>query len=270
LTLEELVAAALEEDRGTGDLTTTACVPAADEGTARIDSRASIVLSGMEPARLTFEACGGRFKALALEGDRLEPGQGVAEITGPVRGLLEAERVALNFLMRLSGIATHTATVVAAAEGRVKVLDTRKTTPLHRALEKAAVRHGGGKNHRMGLYDMVLIKENHIRAAGSVRAAIHRVRDRVSSSVDIEVEVETLKELSQALDAGADLVLLDNMNDALVSQAVEMCRGRARTEASGRMDAARIARVAQLGVDRASVGGLIHQAVWVDLGMELL
>jgi nicotinate-nucleotide pyrophosphorylase (carboxylating) len=239
-------------------------------GTARIDSRASIILSGMEPAKLTFEACGARFKALALEGDRLKPGQGVAEITGPVRGLLEAERVALNFLMRLSGIATHTATVVAAAEGRIEVLDTRKTTPLHRALEKAAVRHGGGKNHRMGLYDMVLIKENHIQAAGSVRAAIHRVRDRVATSVDIEVEVQTLKELSQALDAGADLVLLDNMDDALLSQAVEMCRGRARTEASGGMDVARIARVAELGVDRASVGGLIHQAVWVDLSMELL
>ena len=200
----------------------------------------------------------------------MEPGQGVAQITGPVRGLLEGERVALNFLMRLSGIATHTATVVAAAEGRMDVLDSRKTTPLHRALEKAAVRHGGGKNHRMGLYDMVLIKENHIRAAGGVRAAIHRVLDRVSTSVDIEVEVETLEELALALDGGADLVLLDNMDDALVAQAVEMCRGRARTEASGGMDAARIARVAQLGVDRASVGGLIHQAVWVDLGMELL
>ncbi len=270
MTIDELVEAALEEDRGTGDLTTTACVPAALEGTARIDARASIVLSGMEPAQRTFEACGGQFVELAREGDRLEPGQQVAEIIGPVRGLLEAERVALNFLMRLSGIATHTARVVAAAEGKIEVLDTRKTTPLHRSLEKAAVRHGGGKNHRMGLYDMVLIKENHIRAAGGVRAAVHRVRDRVPSSVDIEVEVETLQELSQALEAGADLVLLDNMDDGLLSQAVQMCRGRARTEASGGMDAARIARVAGLGVDRASVGGLVHQARWVDLGMELL
>ncbi len=269
MTVEEIVEAALAEDLGTGDLTSLGCVGEAVRGHAIIDARQDLVVSGLVPARLAFEARGSDFVARVAEGDRVAPGTVIAEVVGPARALLEAERVALNFLMWLSGIATHTHTVVQAARGRMEVLDTRKTTPLHRILEKNAVLHGGGNNHRMGLYDMVLIKENHIRAAGGVAKAVQRARSVAPEGVVVEVEVENLEELELALNAGAELVLLDNMDDAMLQQAVAACQGRARTEASGGMNAERIAAVAELGLDRVSVGGLIHQARWVDLGMEL-
>ncbi|MEE2751688.1 MAG: carboxylating nicotinate-nucleotide diphosphorylase [Myxococcota bacterium] len=269
MTVEEIVRAALAEDLGTGDLTSLGCVEAGVLGRGIIDARQSLVVSGLEPARLAFEARGAEFVPQVTDGDRVEAGTVVAEVRGQARALLEAERVALNFLMWLSGIATHTRSVVQAAEGQMQVLDTRKTTPLHRVLEKSAVLHGGGSNHRMGLYDMVLIKENHIRAAGGVAEAVRRARSVAPAGVQVEVEVETLEELTLALDAGAELVLLDNMDDVQLQEAVKACRGRALTEASGGMNAERIARVARLGLDRVSVGGLIHQARWVDFGMDL-
>jgi len=270
LTVEEIVQAALAEDLGAGDLTTLSCVDATVEGVATIDARQDLVVSGLEPARLAFEARGALFVPRVSDGQRVAPGTVIAEARGAAQGLLEAERVALNFLMWLSGIATHTHRVVQAAGGKMAVLDTRKTTPLHRALEKAAVVHGGGSNHRMGLYDMVLIKENHIRAAGGVSQAVQKARALAPEGVVVEVEVEDLEELELALNAGAELVLLDNMDDATLKAAVAACKGRAQTEASGGMDAARIAAVADLGLDRVSVGGLIHQARWVDLGMGLV
>lgn len=268
MTLDELVAAALAEDIGPGDITTRAVVSPEKRGRGAIDARMAIVVSGLAPAEAAFRLRGVDFRACVSDGDALEAGTVVAEVEGPVIGILEAERVALNFLMRLSGIATHTSGVVAAAEGRIAVLDTRKSTPLHRALEKAAVQHGGGENHRMGLYDMVLIKENHLRAAGGVARAVGLAR-AAARGVQVEVEVETMDQLEEAIAAKVDLVLLDNMDDGQLAEAVKRVAGRVVTEASGNMTAERIRGLRDLGLDRVSMGGLIHQARWVDMGLEL-
>ena len=269
MTLDELVAAALAEDIGPGDITTRALVPPEERGRATLDARAALVVSGLAPAEAAFRLRGVDFRALVSDGDALGAGAVVAEVEGPVIGILEAERVALNFLMRLSGIATHTATVVAAAEGRIAVLDTRKSTPLHRFLEKAAVRHGGGENHRMGLYDMVLIKDNHLRAAGGVARAVELAR-AAAPGVQVEVEVEDMAQLEEAIAADVDLVLLDNMDDGQLAEAVKRVAGCVLTEASGNMTAARIHGLREIGLDRVSMGGLIHQATWVDMGLELV
>jgi nicotinate-nucleotide pyrophosphorylase (carboxylating) len=180
--------------------------------------------------------------------------------------LLIGERVALNFLMRLSGIATHTREAIARAR-ELRVVDTRKTTPLHRALEKHAVCMGGAANHRFALYDAVLIKENHITAAGGVAAAVNAARTAVEGRFGIQVEVENLDELEEALQAGADSILLDNMDDATLARAVQQTRGRAMLEASGGITTERLPRLDGIGLDRVSMGGLIHQARWVDLSM---
>ncbi|MCB9758960.1 MAG: carboxylating nicotinate-nucleotide diphosphorylase [Alphaproteobacteria bacterium] len=269
MTTLELVRRALDEDLGPGDVTTSACVDPTLRGTGRILAKQALVLSGTVPAALAFNELGVRATAHLPDGSRVQPGQVVMALEGPLAGILQAERVALNFLMRLSGIATHTASVVEAAQGRVRVVCTRKTTPLHRSLEKAAVRHGGGHNHRHGLYDGVLIKDNHLVAAGGVKAAVARARAVAHHLIKIEVEVETLEQLREALEAGADVVLLDNMSDAQLARAVTLAAGRALTEASGNMDAARIARIRDLGLDMISVGGLVHQARWVDLSLKL-
>lgn len=269
MTLRELVRLAFEEDLGSGDLTTSSCVDPALRGTARIVAKQDLIVSGQDAAIETFSTTGVAYTPVVPDGTRVAPGDVVATLEGPLAGVLMAERIALNFLMRLSGIATHTATVVSAAEGQVRVVCTRKTTPLHRALEKAAVRHGGGHNHRHGLYDGVMIKDNHIVAAGGIAAAVAKVRDNVHHLVKIEVEVESLGQLEQALNAGADVILLDNMNDAQLAGAVRLAAGRAVLEASGNMDAQRIARIKGLGLDVISVGGLIHQARWVDLSLRI-
>ena len=185
-----------------------------------------------------------------------------------MRSLLTGERVALNFLMRLSGIATHTRHCVAAAGG-LKVVDTRKTTPLHRMLEKHAVRMGGASNHRFALYDAVLIKENHIMAAGGVKSAVAKCKAAVGGRFGVQVEVEDLDELQQAIDAGADAVLLDNMDDTTLARAVALADGRVLLEASGGMTADRLPRLDGIGLDRVSMGGLIHQARWADLSMRV-
>jgi len=267
-----LVRAALREDIGPGDITTDACIDPEARGAARIYAKQPIVLSGSLPARLAFEELGVTWRPAAADGDAVAPGQDVARLEGPLRGILIAERVALNFLMRLSGVATHTAGVVGAAAGRIRVVDTRKTTALHRALEKAAVRHGGGHNHRFALFDGVMIKDNHIVAAGGIRAAVERVRAAAHHLIRIEVEVEDLAQLDEALAAGADVLLLDNMDDEQLRAAIGRVAGRAVTEASGNMDAARIARLAAFETppDVVSVGGLIHQARWVDLSLRIL
>jgi nicotinate-nucleotide pyrophosphorylase (carboxylating) len=270
--LDRLARAALAEDIGPGDLTSEAIFAGEQRGEARIFAKQPLVVSGLEIAAAVFAARGCALTRVASDGDRLEVGGDLARITGRVRDLLIAERVALNFLMRLSGIATHTATVAAAGAGRIKVVDTRKTTPLHRGLEKAAVRHGGGFNHRFALYDGVMIKDNHIAAAGGIRQAVDAVRARVHHLVRIEVEVEDLAQLDEALACGAEVVLLDNMDDAQIEAAVARTAGRAITEASGNMDAARIARLAAMDhpPDIVSVGGLIHQSRWVDLSMKMV
>ncbi|HJN72457.1 MAG TPA: carboxylating nicotinate-nucleotide diphosphorylase [Myxococcota bacterium] len=268
--LRRLVELALEEDVGPGDITTTACVDPAKAGRGLIIAKEELVVSGLEVAEAVFDVGGASLSAIGRDGDRVSASTPIAEVSGPLQSVLTCERVALNFLMRLSGIATNTRRIVGAAQGKLRVVDTRKTTPLHRQLEKAAVRHGGGHNHRFGLYDGVMIKDNHIRAVGSIGEAVGRVRKAVHHLVKVEVEVETLEELDEALAADADVILLDNMDDAMIREAVARASGRATLEASGNMDAERIARLRDvLGLDVVSVGGLIHQARWVDLSLEL-
>jgi len=272
MTLKALAAAALAEDIGPGDITSQSCLPADQPGRARIFAKQSLVVSGLDIAAEVFAARGCALTRVADDGDSLEYGDDLAHIEGPVQDLLIAERVALNFLMRLSGIATNTAGVVAAAQGKIRVVDTRKTTPLHRLVEKAAVRHGGGYNHRFALYDGVMIKDNHIVAAGGIRPAVAAVRANAHHLVRIEVEVEDMVQLAEALDCGADVLLLDNMDDAAIDAAVAAVAGRAITEASGNMTAERIRALADLAhpPDIVSVGGLIHQARWVDLSMRMI
>lgn len=265
----DLIDRALEEDLGPGDLTTSSCVDPSVMGSGRIYAKQQLRLSGMDPAAQVFARFGVEFTAVESDGASVAPGQNVATIRGSLAGILQAERLALNFLMRLSGIATHTHSVVSVAEGKVRVVCTRKTTPLHRRLEKAAVRHGGGHNHRHGLYDGVMIKDNHIIAAGGIATAVARARANIHHLVKIEVEVENFDELDQAIDAGADVILLDNMDDTTLAEAVRRADGRAVLEASGNMDASRIAAIKDIGLDVISVGGLIHQARWADLSLRL-
>jgi nicotinate-nucleotide pyrophosphorylase (carboxylating) len=269
MTLSELVRLSFAEDLGPGDLTTTSCVDPAATGTARVVAKQDLVVSGLDAARETFGFMGVSLEALVQDGDRVSKGAEIVALSGPLAGILQAERVALNFLMRLCGIATHTASVVGTAQGKLRVVCTRKTTPLHRSLEKAAVRHGGGHNHRHGLYDGVMIKDNHIIAAGGIAQAVARARAGVHHLVKVEVEVEDLDELGLALEAGADVILLDNMDDDTLAEAVRLTAGRAVLEASGNMDAARIEGIRDLGLDVVSVGGLIHQARWVDLSLRI-
>lgn len=271
MTLTELVRLSLEEDVGPGDVTTRACVDAGAQGKARIYAKEAIVVSGQEAATEVFRQLGCVYTAVVADGGQaggVDPDT-VGTVTGPAAGLVTGERTALNFLMRLSGIATHVRRITDRAPG-LRIVDTRKTTPLLRALEKAAVRHGGGGNHRFGLFDGVMIKDNHIVAAGGIRAAIERVRAAVHPLLRVEVEVEDLEELAQALDAGADDVLLDNMGDAMLADAVRITAGRARLEVSGGITPERLPVLRALGVHRVSMGGLIHQARWVDLSLRVL
>jgi nicotinate-nucleotide pyrophosphorylase (carboxylating) len=265
--LTALVEHALAEDIGPGDVTTDSCVPEDAQGEGVIDAGADLVVSGQLAAAEVFRQLSARYEAVASDGAHVTPGTVIGRASGPLRSLLTGERLALNFLMHLSGIATQTSRVVQGA-GALRVVDTRKTTPLLRALEKAAVVHGGGHNHRFALYDAVLIKDNHITAAGGVRAAISATR-QAASGLDIQVEVETLDQLREAIDAGADAVLLDNMNNDQLAAAIAVAGGRVMVEASGNMNAERIASLQHHGLDRVSMGGLIHQARWVDLSMTL-
>lgn len=278
--LSELVAAALAEDLGPGDLTTEACVPVDVSGRGSILAKnEGLVVCGHAAAREVFRQVGARYGAeityteLVADGTAVADRTVVATVEGSLRAIIIGERLALNLMMKLSGIATHVQSWVAAArDTSLRVVDTRKTTPLLRALEKYAVRCGGGHNHRMGLYDGVMIKDNHIAAVGGIAEAVQRVRERVHHLVRIEVEVTNLGELDQALAAGADVILLDNMDDAMLGAAVERTRAvrpRVVLEASGNMDAERIGRIRGLGLDVVSAGGLIHQATWVDLSLDL-
>jgi nicotinate-nucleotide pyrophosphorylase (carboxylating) len=270
--IEPLVRAALAEDLGrAGDITTDAIVPARALAKAAIVARQPGVIAGLDLAALAFEMIDPLlfFDAKVADGALVARGQEIAVISGPARGLLTAERVALNFLGRLSGIATATAAVVAAVRPHAcRVVDTRKTTPLLRTLEKYAVRAGGGSNHRFGLDDAVLIKDNHIAVAGGVAVAIQRARAAVGHLVKIEVEVDDLDQLKQALDAGAEVVLLDNMGLEDLRMAVTLCRGRAITEASGGMTLETAPAVAATGVDLISLGWLTHSPRTLDMGLD--
>ena len=269
-TVERVVLAALAEDIGAGDVTTEATVAPDAIGTAELLVKEAGVVCGLRVAETAFRALDPeiRFEALASDGDDVEPAAVVARLTGSERAILTAERVALNFVGRLSGIATLTRRYVDAVEGTgAAVLDTRKTTPGLRALEKDAVAAGGGRNHRFGLDDAVLIKDNHLRAAGSIAAAIALVR--AATDLSVEVECETLVQVVEALDAGVDAILLDNMSLEELRAAVALVDGRARLEASGGVTLETIRAIAETGVDEISVGALTHSARSLDVSLEL-
>jgi nicotinate-nucleotide pyrophosphorylase (carboxylating) len=269
--VEEAIDRALAEDVGPGDLTTKAVVPADARARARIEQRAPGVVAGLGVAEAVFRRVDPElsWRALAADGDRREPGP-VAEVEGRAGSILTAERVALNFLGRLSGIATLTAECVEAVDGTgVRILDTRKTTPGLRSLEKEAVAAGGGHNHRSGLYDAVLVKENHAALAGGVGEAARRALEGAPSGAQVEVECATREEVQEALGAGVGRILLDNMSPAELRQAVELVAGRAELEASGGIGLHNVREVAETGVDFISVGALTHSSPALDVSLEL-
>lgn len=272
--IEPVVRAALLEDLGrAGDITTGAVVPATMTAEGEIVAREPGTLAGVRAAELAFRLLdpGARAGIVAPDGTRVASGDVVMRLSGSARMLLTGERVALNLLCRLSGIATATADLVAAVEGYpVTITCTRKTTPGLRALEKAAVRAGGGANHRFGLDDAVLIKDNHIALAGGVVAAVERARRSVGHLVKIEVEVDTLEQLAEAMSVSPDAVLLDNMSPAQLKEAVALVDRRAITEASGRITLATAAAVAAAGVDVISAGWLTHSARSLDLALDIV
>ena len=270
--IEPLIHMALLEDLGrAGDLTTDTIVPTGHRATTFLVARQPGVIAGVELAQLAFQLISPEIEMRIERNDGAAVTQGdvIAVLTGPTRGILTAERVALNFLCRLSGIATATANIVTAIQGtRAKIVCTRKTTPGLRAIEKYAVRVGGGSNHRFGLDDAVLIKDNHIAIAGSVTEALRRVKNSVGHLVKIEIEVDTLNQLHAALDHGVDAVLLDNMDPTTLAEAVTIISGRAVTEASGRITPLTAPSIAATGVDLMSIGWLTHSVSILDIGLD--
>jgi nicotinate-nucleotide pyrophosphorylase (carboxylating) len=272
LLIAPIVRAALAEDLGrAGDVTAQACIPAEASFTAVFASRKAGVIAGLDCARLAMLELDPRatFAPLVADGAVVAPGAQLAKVDANARALLSAERTGLNLLGRLSGIATLTNAYVQAVAGtRARIVDTRKTTPGLRALEKYAVRCGGGVNHRMSLSDAALVKDNHVVAAGGVAEAFARVRTEFPD-VDIEVEVDTLHQVREVLDAGADLILLDNFTPAETAEAVTLVAGRARLESSGRLTLANARAYAETGVDFLAVGALTHSAAVLDIGLDL-
>jgi nicotinate-nucleotide pyrophosphorylase (carboxylating) len=269
-TLERLVEAVLAEDIGSGDVTTDAIVDPEALGVADLATRVPGVIAGLDAAEAVFRMLEPEigFVRLVEEGAQLDEAAPVARVNGSLRAILTGERAALNFLGRLSGIATLTRRYVDVVAGTgVAILDTRKTTPGLRELEKHAVVCGGGRNHRFGLFDAVLVKDNHIRAAGSIQGALETVRS--STELPIEVECETLAQLEEALAAGADAILLDNMTPDQLRSAVAIADGRARLEASGGVTLDTVRAIAETGVDEISIGALTHSAPALDVSLEL-
>jgi nicotinate-nucleotide pyrophosphorylase (carboxylating) len=265
LTLD--VRAWLAEDVGAGDATTSSVVDEVAVCEARIVVKEPGVVCGLAAAAAVFDTLGARFEPLAADGDSVESGL-VARVEGPARAVLTGERLALNLLGRLSGIATLTRRYVDAVDGTgATILDTRKTTPGLRELEKHAVRCGGGTNHRFGLYDGVLIKDNHLRVAGSIGEAVRRAR---ATALPVEVECDTLDQVAEAVEAGADRILFDNMSPDELRAAVALVAGRAETEASGGVTLETVRAIAETGVDFISVGALTHSARALDVSLEVL
>jgi len=270
--VEAAVASALAEDLGlAGDITSEATIPVGTRAAGSIATRKAGVVAGVQLAEAAFKAIDKttRVDVVIADGGRLKAGAVIARVAGDARALLGAERVALNFLGHLSGIATLTRAYVDKVEGtRARIIDTRKTTPGLRAFEKHAVRAGGGLNHRFGLYDAILIKDNHIAAAGGIAKAMAGIRNRAGHMVKIEVEVTTLAELDEALMQRPDAVLLDNMPIPMLKAAVEMVAGRTVTEASGGVTLDTVRQIAETGVDLISVGALTHSAPNLDIGLD--
>jgi nicotinate-nucleotide pyrophosphorylase (carboxylating) len=268
----EIIRRALAEDVGTGDMTTLFTVSPETRATASIVAKSAGVIAGLPLMEHVFHAVDPSLmmEYIVSDGAVVRPGQTLFSIMGPAQSILTGERVALNFLQRLSGIATKTARFVELAAGtRARIVDTRKTTPGLRVLEKYAVRVGGGHNHRFGLYDAVLIKDNHIAAGGGITQAVQSAFAQAPHTMTVTVECDTLAQVQEAVDAGADIVLLDNMSVEQMEQAIEIVAGQAATEASGGVTEETIAAIAQTGVDIISVGALTHSAPSLDISLDL-
>jgi nicotinate-nucleotide pyrophosphorylase (carboxylating) len=270
--IEKIIELAIEEDVYSGDITTNSLIPEENLAVAEMTAKANGVVSGLEVAKMVFEKFDKNIKwePLVDEGSLVKRGDKIARVEGSYRTLLTAERIALNILQRMSGIATATSLYVAELSGtKTQLLDTRKTAPGMRILDKMAVKAGGGKNHRMGLYDMALIKDNHIKVAGGIAEAVSEVRAS-APDIKIEVEVTNIEETRQAIDAGADIIMLDNMSNEQMAAAVMLINKRADTEASGNMNLERIKEVAKTGVDYISVGALTHSVTALDISMNIV
>jgi len=270
--IRDLLETALREDIGSGDITSDSVVPADALAKGTILSKGDGIVAGLDVADEVFRMLDPKvdFRKLVSDGEQIHQGQDLAIAKGSARPILTAERTALNFLQRLSGIATMTSQYVRAASGYpVKIIDTRKTTPGWRVLEKYAVRVGGGHNHRFGLYDAVLIKDNHIAAVGSIVDAVARARERIPHTMTIEVEVKRMDQVPEAIKSGADIIMLDNMDVDMMSQAVRLIGGKAVVEASGGIRLEDIPAVAATGVDLISIGALTNSAIALDISMSI-
>ena len=270
-TLDTLILNALSEDVGTGDITTETTIPEDRVAHGKYRAKESGVLCGIGVAERVFRLLNPdiRFTAYKKDGDRIEKGEIIAEVVGKATDVLTGERVGLNLMQRMSGIATRTAEACAQVEGtQAKICDTRKTTPGLRVIEKYAVKVGGGTNHRFNLADGILIKDNHIVAAGSITAAVKAARAGAPHTLKIEVEVEDFDQLNEALEAGADIIMLDNMNCEDMTKAVQIVAGRAITEASGNMGDRNLREVAECGVDLISIGALTHSVKSLDISLK--
>lgn len=270
---DRIIELALLEDVSSGDLATGAIVPTSKLGQARLVAKADGVVSGLWVAERVFQRMDvdSVTRRAVADGDTVRAGDTIAEVSGSYSALLTGERVALNFLQRMSGIATMTRAFVARLEGtHCRVLDTRKTAPGQRVFDKRAVRDGGGANHRMGLYDMAMIKDNHIAMAGGITAAVQRVRAMIPVYAPVEVETTTLDEVQEALRCGVEVIMLDNMPLNLMRDCVRLINGRAKVEASGNVTLERVREIAETGVDFVSVGALTHSVKALDISMRLL
>ena len=271
--IDKIIEQALLEDIGTGDITTDSIIPNNLKTRGIIKTKEEGVIAGLGIANLVFKKLDSNitFQENIEDGTKVSQNKILAEITGPARIMLKGERVALNFLQRMSGIATTTAKFYEEIKGfPVRIVDTRKTTPGLRILEKYAVRMGRGNNHRFGLYDAVLIKDNHIAVAGSIKSAVNSVRKQISHTIKIEVEVENLSQLQEALEMKVDIVMLDNMSLDMMKKAVKMAKGKTLIEASGGITLKNVREIAQTGVDLISVGALTHSVKALDISMEVI
>lgn len=270
--IDKIISSALTEDVGSGDVTTNLIVPKNEKSRASFYAKENGVIAGLTVAKSVFTKLDKKsvWKSFVKEGDRVNAGARIAEVTGYYRALLTGERTALNILQRLSGIATQTSEFVRLAEGtKVRVLDTRKTVPGLRTFDKYAVKIGGGENHRFGLYDMVLIKDNHIKAAGGITSAVERVRKNLKAKIKIEVETSNLDEVCEAVNCNVDIIMLDNMTNDTMKEAVRIINGKIKVEASGNVTVNNFRQIAETGVDYISIGALTHSVKALDINMKI-
>lgn len=268
-----LINLAYSEDIGEGDITTNNLIPAGERKTALFTAKEDGIIAGLPVAEMVFRKLDENleWETLVRDGCWVKKGDTIVKFSGSYRALLSGERTALNFLQRMSGIATLTNQFVKAVEGTgVKILDTRKTMPGYRLLDKYSVRMGGAVNHRVGLYDMVMIKDNHIQVAGGIKNAVETVRQKIPANIKIEVEASTLEMVKDAIEAGADIIMLDNMSTETMAKAVKLIDKRTKTEASGNMSLQKIKEVAEIGVDFISIGALTHSVKAIDISQRIL